>query len=69
MIRLGEPENVENLEKSQLRTTLLQTSEFGLRNVLRQCQVNFEVSDVQEKIRVEKQKTIGINQELIDSLN
>ena len=69
MIRLGEPENVENLEKSQLRPTLLQTSEFGLRNVLRQCQVNFEVSDVQEKIRVEKQKTIGINQELIDSLN
>ena len=69
MIRLGEPENVENLEKSQLRATLLQTSEFGLRNVLRQCQVNYEVSDVQEKIRVEKQKTIGINQELIDSLN
>ena len=46
MVRLGEPENVENLEKNALRIGLLNTSEQGLRNVLRQCQVNYEISDV-----------------------
>ena len=69
MVRLGEPENVDNLEKSALRTGLLQMGEAGLRNSLRQLQVNYELAEIQEKIRAEKQKTIAVNQELIESLS
>ena len=46
MIRLGENENVENLDKSQIRAGLLATAEMGLRTSLKQLQVNYEVSDL-----------------------
>lgn len=36
MVRLGEPENVENLDKSALRTGLLAMGEAGLRTCLKQ---------------------------------
>lgn len=69
MIRLGEPENVENLDKSALRTGLLQSSEQGLRAILRHCQLNYEIGEIQEKIRTEKQKKIGNDQAEIDRLS
>ena len=69
LVRIGEKENVENLDKASLRSGLLQAAEHGLRNCLRQLQVNFEVSSIQEKIKTERQKTITVNTELIESLN
>ena len=68
MVRLGEPENVENLDKSDIRINLLQQGESGLRNCLRQLQLNYEISEIQEKIRAEKQKVIAVNSGLIESL-
>ena len=46
LVRLGEPENVENLEKSALRSMLLDLGEQGLRISLKQLQINFEVADI-----------------------
>jgi len=50
MTRLGEAENVENLEKASLRQNLLQGAELGLRSSLRMLATCYEVADLQEKI-------------------
>ena len=59
LIRLGEQENVEDLDKAGLRFQLLQTAEDGLRQSLKQLQTNFEIADLRNKISNEKQKLIN----------
>jgi len=48
MVRLGEPENAENLEKASFRFGLLQGAEAGLRTSLKVLSTNFEVTHLQE---------------------
>lgn len=48
MIRLGEPENAENLDKAPFRFSLLQGSENSLRACLKVLATNFEVTHLQE---------------------
>ena len=59
LARLGEQENVEDLEKAGLRSQLLQAAEDGLRQSLKQLATNFEVADLQNKISNEKLRLIN----------
>ena len=68
LVRLGEQENVEDLEKAGLRAQLLQTAEDGLRQSLKQLQTNYEVADLQGKISNEKQKLINTDSEALSKM-
>lgn len=68
LVRLGEQENVENLDKAGLRAQLLQAAEDGLRQSLKQLQTNFEVADLQNKISNERRKLINTDQEALGKM-
>jgi len=63
LVRLGEHENVENLDKAHIRQTLLGLAEQGLRGSLKQLQANYEISDLRNKLQIEEKKQVGADDE------
>lgn len=69
LVRLGETENTENLEKAELRNGLLRNAEESLRTSLKQVQVAEEIAHYQHELDNLTIREINKPEEEIEKLN